>query len=43
VPFFFKQWGGITSKANGRVLEGKIWNQFPLNIEKQMQINPILI
>jgi protein gp37 len=43
VPFFFKQWGGITSKANGRVLDGKIWNQFPLNIEKQMQINPILI
>jgi protein gp37 len=29
VPFFFKQWGGITSKAKGRNLDGKIWNQFP--------------
>lgn len=29
VPFFFKQWGGITSKARGRELDGKIWNEFP--------------
>ena len=29
VPFFFKQWGGPTSKSNGRILDGKIWNQFP--------------
>jgi protein gp37 len=29
VPFFFKQWGGFTSKAKGRTLDGKIWNQFP--------------
>ncbi len=27
VPFFFKQWGGRTSKANGRLLEGKEWNE----------------
>ena len=30
VPFFFKQWGGRHSKAGGRELEGKIWNQMPL-------------
>jgi protein gp37 len=29
VPFFFKQWGGKTSKSNGRTLDKKLWNQFP--------------
>jgi protein gp37 len=29
VAFFFKQWGGRTPKAGGRLLEGKEWNQFP--------------
>ena len=29
VPFFFKQWGGITSKAGGAVLDGREWRQFP--------------
>lgn len=28
-PFFFKQWGGRTPKANGRTLEGKTWNEMP--------------
>ncbi len=31
VPFFFKQWGGRTSKAGGRTLEGKIWSDMPRN------------
>lgn len=30
VPFFFKQWGGRTPKAGGRVLDGQIWDQFPV-------------
>jgi protein gp37 len=30
VAFFFKQWGGRTPKAGGRLLEGREWNQFPL-------------
>lgn len=30
VPFFFKQWGGRTPKAGGRLLEGREWNQFPM-------------
>ncbi len=30
VPFFFKQWGGRTSKAGGRLLDGQIWNQVPV-------------
>lgn len=27
--FFFKQWGGKTSKANGRLLGGVEWNEYP--------------
>jgi protein gp37 len=27
--FFFKQWGGFSPKAGGRLLEGKEWSQFP--------------
>ncbi len=29
VPFFFKQWGGVFKKRNGRTLEGKTWDQLP--------------
>jgi protein gp37 len=29
VPFFFKQWGGVQKKKNGRKLEGKTWSQLP--------------
>jgi protein gp37 len=29
VAFFFKQWGGRSPKAGGRLLEGQEWNQFP--------------
>jgi protein gp37 len=29
VPFFFKQWGGRSPKARGRLLDGKEWSQFP--------------
>ncbi|MDV7392749.1 DUF5131 family protein, partial [Arthrospira platensis SPKY1] len=27
VPFFFKQWGGAKKKKNGRLLEGRTWEQ----------------
>jgi len=30
VPFFFKQWGGVNKKKAGRLLEGKPWNQMPI-------------
>lgn len=29
VPFFFKQWGGVNKKRNGRMLEGRTWNGMP--------------
>jgi protein gp37 len=31
VPFFFKQWGGRSAKANGRELDGRTWDQYPRN------------
>jgi protein gp37 len=34
IPFFFKQWGGFNKKKNGRLLEGKTWDQVPGNIRK---------
>lgn len=29
VAFFFKQWGGRTPKAGGRLLDGRTWDDFP--------------
>jgi protein gp37 len=29
VAFFWKQWGGRTPKAGGRVLEGRTWDEYP--------------
>jgi protein gp37 len=29
VPFFFKQWGGVRKAKNGRLLEGKTYNEYP--------------
>lgn len=31
VPFFFKQWGGVHKKLNGRHLDGRLWNQMPVD------------
>jgi protein gp37 len=33
VPFFFKQWGGTNKKMAGGALDGRMWNQFPPNID----------
>jgi len=33
VPFFFKQWGGPTPKAGGRLLDGRAWNEMPAGSE----------
>ena len=32
VPFFFKQWGGVRKKTNGRELQGETWDQLPIKI-----------
>lgn len=33
VAFFFKQWGGNTSKSGGRVLDGRTYDAFPLTTD----------
>ncbi len=30
VPFFFKQWGGSSRRRNGRILDGRVWGQYPV-------------
>jgi protein gp37 len=30
VPFFFKQWGGVQKKKAGRVLDGRVWDEYPV-------------
>ena len=29
VPFFFKQWGGVFKKKNGRILDGQTFSEMP--------------
>jgi protein gp37 len=29
VPFFFKQWGGVRKKQEGRELDGRTWDELP--------------
>jgi protein gp37 len=33
VPFFFKQWGGVHRKRNGRILQGRTWDEMPLEAD----------
>ncbi len=33
VPFFFKQWGGTRKKIAGRELDGRTYEQMPVNLE----------
>lgn len=30
VPFFFKQWGGVRKKENGRELDGRTYDEYPV-------------
>jgi protein gp37 len=32
VAFFFKQWGGRTSKSQGRILDNEEWAEFPFSL-----------
>ncbi len=33
VSFFFKQWGGVQKSKTGRTLEGRTWDQMPVDAE----------
>lgn len=37
IPFFFKQWGGRTPKANGRLFQNKIWDEMPIAFYKHQK------
>ncbi len=32
VPFFFKQWGGVRKVKNGRVLDGRTYDEYPARV-----------
>jgi protein gp37 len=36
IPFFFKQWGGVWKKRNGRLLDGRTWDELPSNWAVQL-------
>jgi protein gp37 len=36
VPFFFKQWGGVNKKKNGRELQSKMYDEFPVVAARPM-------
>jgi protein gp37 len=33
VAFFFKPWGGARKKSTGRLLDGRVWEDYPAGIE----------
>lgn len=35
VPFFFKQWGGTWKNRNGRILDGRTWDEMPNPVLRQ--------
>jgi protein gp37 len=42
VPFFFKQWGGTRKKRNGRLLDGRTWDEMPKPILRR-QARPLVV
>ncbi len=41
IAFFFKQWGGRTSKAGGRVLDGQYWSDMPASVSRQSDLGTL--
>lgn len=33
VPFFFKQWGGVFKARTGRILDGRTWDEMPVQAD----------
>jgi protein gp37 len=40
IPYFFKQWGGKRKKRNGRILDGKTWDEMPVLSHKNKIAHP---
>jgi protein gp37 len=43
VAFFFKQWGGRTSKAGGRNLDGRLWSEMPEPVSDRLHASNIVV
>jgi protein gp37 len=41
VPFFFKQWGGTNKKRAGRVLDGRTWDEMPVDRTNARRVTPV--
>ena len=39
VPFFFKQWGGVQKSKTGRLLDGRTWDQLPIEYGRALRGN----
>jgi protein gp37 len=37
IPFFFKQFGGRTPKAGGRMLQGRTWDEYPKPMNRSLK------
>ncbi len=42
VPFFFKQWGGVVKSRTGRTLDGRQWNDMPIQIQTLTRNAPMV-
>lgn len=42
VPFFFKQWGGISKAKTGRMLDGRTWDEMPDVDSKPIATEPLV-
>jgi protein gp37 len=38
IPLFFKQIGGLTPKAGGRLLDGRTWDQYPARTRRRLVV-----
>jgi protein gp37 len=38
VKVFFKQWGGFRPKSNGREINGRTYDEFPVLKQKKKQL-----
>ena len=41
VPFFFKQWGGFNKKENGRILDGRTWDEMPVKYHQVLSTTSV--
>jgi len=39
IPFYFKQWGGRSKAKMGRILDGRLWDEYPNRASPQFQLN----